>query len=231
MTNEKSGSFRPVAVVTGGSEGFGRELAASLVRSGWTVRIDGRRPNLVREVADEIGAVPVPGDITDPAHRRDLLGTGRLDLLVNNAGTLGPTPLPPLTRITLDGLRDLFETNVVAPLALVQEAYDRLADSEGAVLNLTSDAAVEAYEGWGGYGASKAALERVSAVLAAECPGLKVWWFDPGDMRTSMHQAAFPGEDISDRPLPVTVVPAVLTLLRVRPPSGRVRAADLLVAS
>lgn len=231
MTDTTHRSDNRVAVVTGGSEGFGREVAAALVADGWTVRIDGRRSELLERVAAEIGAEAIPGDVTEAAHRTRLLGDGPLDLLVNNAGSLGPTPLPLLDRFPLDAVRDLLDANVVAPLALIQEAIPRLSQRAGAIVNVTSDAAVEPYPGWGGYGASKAALEQASAVLAAERPDVRVWWFDPGDMRTSMHQAAFPGEDISDRPLPAAVVPAFLSLLLNRPPSGRIRGADLLAVT
>ena len=223
MTEKKT------AVVTGGSRGFGRAVATVLAKAGWEVVIDGRDAEAVRTTADEIGAVAIPGDITDPEHRRRLVDRRRLDLLVNNAGTLGPSPLPPLAELPLDELRALFEANVVAQLALIQLALPALVQSGGAVVNVTSDAAVEAYEGWGGYGSSKAALERISAVLAAENPELGVWALDPGDMRTRMHQDAFPGEDIGDRPEPEVPAPAVLSLVDQRPPSGRVRATDLLL--
>jgi NAD(P)-dependent dehydrogenase (short-subunit alcohol dehydrogenase family) len=169
----------------------------------------------------------VPGDITDSWHRALLvetaLETGRLDLLVNNAGILGPSPQPALADYPVDALRAVFEVNVVAPLALTQLALPALRDHGGAVVNVSSDAAVEAYAGWGGYGAAKAAVEQVSHVLAVEEPKLRVWWVDPGDLRTQMHAEAFPGEDISDRPLPSTVTPALLDLVTARPPSGRVR--------
>ena len=219
------------AVVTGGSRGYGRAVAAQLVKSGWRVVIDGRDADAVRTTAEEIGAIALPGDLNDSDHRRRLVQQPRLDLLVNNGGTLGPSPLPSLADFPLDQLRLVFETNVVAQLALTQLALPLLIENGGAVVNITSDAAVEAYEGWGGYGSSKAALERISAVLAAENPGLRVWALDPGDMRTRMHQDAFPGEDISDRPAPEVSAPAVLSLVEKRPPSGRVRAAELLVTS
>jgi NAD(P)-dependent dehydrogenase (short-subunit alcohol dehydrogenase family) len=222
---------RKTAVVTGGSRGFGRAVAAVLVRAGWEVVIDGRHPNALQATAHEIGAIAVPGDINDPDHRRRLLERPRLDLLVNNAGTLGPSPLPSVAELPLDQLRSVFETNVIAQLALIQLALPALTESGGAVVNVTSDAAVEAYEGWAGYGSSKAGLEQISAVLAAERPDLRVWALDPGDMRTQMHQDAFPGADISDRPEPEVSAPAVLWLAEQRPPSGRVRAADVLVTS
>jgi NAD(P)-dependent dehydrogenase (short-subunit alcohol dehydrogenase family) len=174
----------------------------------------------------------IPGDITDPAHRAALIdaarAAGRLDLLVNNAGTLGASPLPALADYPPDELRAAFEVNVIAPVALTQLALPLLRASGGAVLNITSDAAVEAYAGWGGYGAAKAALEQASNVLAAEELAVRVWWADPGDLRTDMHQLAFPGEDISDRPEPDSIVPAFVRLVTERLPSGRYRAAHLL---
>ena len=224
------------AIITGASRGLGRALAEHLADQGWDLVVDGRDADVLQAAARDLGprVRPIAGDVADPAHRRNLLAaaaaTGRLDLLVNNASTLGASPLPRLREIPLDVLGDVFTTNVVAPVGLVQLALPLLVASRGAVLNITSDAAVEAYEGWGGYGASKAALEQVSNVLAAEEPDVRVWWFDPGDMRTQMHQDAFPGEDISDRPEPETVVPALARLLAERPASGRVRAADLLTA-
>jgi len=223
-----------VALITGGSGGFGRALAAALVGEGWRAVVDGRDAAALHAAAAEIGsgAVPVAGDVTDPAHREALVEhvrrLGRLDLLVNNASTLGASPLPRLADLHLETFRRVLEVNVVAPLALTQLVLPLLEESGGAVLDLTSDASVEAYETWGGYGSSKAALDQLSAVFAEEHPAIRVWAFDPGDMRTRMHQDAFPGEDVSDRPEPETVVPAVLRLLRERPPSGRVRASDLL---
>ncbi len=224
------------AIITGGSRGLGRALAEDLARDGWYVVIDGRNSRVAEEAAAATGARAVPGDVADPAHRRQLVqaaatATGRLDLLVNNASTLGASPLPRLRDLPLEVLEHIYRVNVVAPLGLIHEALPLLAAGDGAVLNVTSDAAVKAYEGWGGYGSSKAALEQLSNVLAAEEPNLRVWWLDPGDMRTGMHQEAFPGEDIADRPEPHTVVPAIRSLLRQRPASGRVQAADLLVAT
>jgi len=190
------------------------------------------RPVRLRAAGGTVTAVP--GDVTDPAHRAALRqaadAAGRLDLLVNNAGTLGASPLPALADYPLDELRAAFDVNVFAPLALTQLLLPLLRGS-GAVLNITSDAAVEAYAGWGGYGAAKAALEQASNVLAAEEPTLRVWWADPGDLRTDMHQLAFPGEDISDRPEPESVVPALVRLVSQRLPSGRYRAAHLMPAT
>jgi NAD(P)-dependent dehydrogenase (short-subunit alcohol dehydrogenase family) len=229
-----------VAIVTGASRGLGQALATGLVGAGWSLVIDGRDPETLRASADLVRSraagggrvVAVPGDITDEDHRHDLTAAafelGGLDLVVNNAGTLGASPLPLLSDYPLGDLRVAFEVNVVAPLGLMQDALPLLLDSERPrLVNITSDAAVEAYEGWGGYGAGKAALEHLGAVLAAEFPGLTVWSVDPGDLRTVMHQSAFPGEDISDRPEPSTVVPAFLELIASDRPSGRYRAAEL----
>jgi NAD(P)-dependent dehydrogenase (short-subunit alcohol dehydrogenase family) len=219
---------QPVALVTGASKGLGRALAGALTDRGWRLVVDARRPgSLASELPD---AIVISGDVTDPGHRH-VLGEaverlGRLDVLINNASDLGPTPLPALAHYPLEGLRRVLETNVVAPLGLTQALLPHLRAAHGTVLNVSSDAAVEAYPGWGGYGAAKAALDQLSAVLAAEEPDVRFYAVDPGDMRTDMHQAAFPGEDISDRPEPETVVPALLRILDGRPASGRYRAAD-----
>jgi NAD(P)-dependent dehydrogenase (short-subunit alcohol dehydrogenase family) len=230
------------ALITGGSKGFGLALATSLVKDGWGVVIDGR-DRAVLDVAvstllaESNGGVVrgIAGDVADPAHRAALVDAvtelGGLDLLVNNASTLGPSPLPRLAEYPLDDLERVLAVNLVAPLALIQETLPLLRTSHGTVVDITSDAAVEGYNGWGGYGSSKAALEQLSNVLAAEEPDVRVYWFDPGDMRTEMHQAAFPGEDISDRPLPETVVPAFRRLLATVPPSGRFRASELQEAT
>jgi NAD(P)-dependent dehydrogenase (short-subunit alcohol dehydrogenase family) len=229
-----------VVLVTGASRGLGLALAAGLAREGYDLLIDARDAVALDAAAGRIRAAggtvtAIPGDITDPEHRLALLRTaeraGRLDLLVNNAGTLGASPLPALADYPADELRTAFEVNVIAPIALTQLVLPMLRATGGAVLNITSDAAVEAYAGWGGYGAAKAALEQASNVLAAEELAVRVWWTDPGDLRTDMHQQAFPGEDISDRPLPETIVPAFVRLVTERLPSGRYRAAHLLPAS
>jgi NAD(P)-dependent dehydrogenase (short-subunit alcohol dehydrogenase family) len=210
----------PKALITGASRGLGLALARALSGEGWQLVLDARDGAALKAAAPATATL-VPGDVTDPHHRLDLLAaTGPdLDLLVNNASHLGPSPQPRLRDYPLDELRRVYEVDVIAPLALVQLLHPRT------VVNVSSDAAVEAYEGWGGYGSAKAALDQVTAVLAEEHPDLRVLSFDPGDMRTEMHQAAFPGEDITDRPLPETVVPAFLRLLGQ--PSGRYRAADL----
>jgi NAD(P)-dependent dehydrogenase (short-subunit alcohol dehydrogenase family) len=199
------------------------------------VVIDGRDAGSLDRARAEFGAsvAAVQGDVADPDHRRALVEEvdrlRSLDLLVNNASSLGPSPLPSLRRVPIEELEDVYRVNVVAPLALVQALLPNMAPVSGTIVNVSSDAAVEAYEGWGAYGSSKAALDQLSAVLGVEQPAIRVYSFDPGDMRTEMHQAAFPGEDISDRPEPETVVPALLRLLDDAPPSGRYRAADLLV--
>jgi NAD(P)-dependent dehydrogenase (short-subunit alcohol dehydrogenase family) len=232
-----------VAVVTGASRGLGQALAEGLATEGWSLVIDGRDAAALAVAAARLepllapGATlrALPGDITDEGHRRALVAAagalGGLDLLVNNAGTLGASPLPSLADYPLDVLRVALEVNVVAQLGVTQAALPLLlASPRPRLVNVTSDAGVEAYEGWGGYGAGKAALEQLGAVLAVEYPALTVWSVDPGDLRTQMHQAAYPGEDISDRPDPASVVPAFLELIRSDRPSGRYRAAELLTA-
>ena len=227
----------PVAIITGASRGLGFALAQALSTEGWDLVIDARDASLLAAAASQLGpgAVrAVPGDVADAAHRADLVAAavdlGGLDLLVNNASVLGPSPQPRLADYPLDVLAQVYEVNALAPLALVQRALPVLRKRVGVVVNITSDAAVEPYEGWGGYGSSKAALEQVANVLAAEEPRVQVYTFDPGDMRTQMHQAAFPGEDISDRPEPETVVPSLLRLLHDAPPSGRYRVSDFAPA-
>ena len=212
------------AIITGASRGLGLALATGLTEAGWSVVIDARSDlsSAVEWIGGDVTAVV--GDVRDPAHRAALVeAAGDVDLLVNNAGILGPSPQPSLAEYPVDVLRDVYEINVFAPVALTQALLPSLRATGGAVVNVTSDAAVEGYEGWGGYGSAKAALEQVSNVLAVEEPAVRVWWADPGDLRTQMHQEAFPGTDISDRPLPETVVPAFLKLVTERPPSGRVR--------
>lgn len=219
----------PLAVITGASRGLGRALARALYDEGWSLVLDARDGAALQAAAPP-GATVVPGDVTDPAHRSALASAvashGHLDLLVNNASHLGPSPQPALADYPLDELRRVYEVDVLAPLALVQDLLPYLT---GAVVNVSSDAAAEAYAGWGGYGSAKAALDHATAVLAHELPDLRVYAFDPGDMRTQMQQDAFPGEDISDRPVPESVVPAFFALLAR--PSGRYRAADLAPAA
>ena len=224
------------ALVTGASRGLGRALTTALAARGWRVVLDGRDAD---RLAAAVAALPrpdlvtaVPGDVSDPRHRVALSeATGpRLDLLVNNASDLGPSPLPPLADLPPEELLRVLTVNTVAPLALVQAVLPALRSARGTVVNVSSDAAVEPYAGWGGYGASKAALDQLTAVLAVEHADLRIYAVDPGDMATDMHQAAFPGEDISDRPAPATVVPALLALLDGGLPSGRYRATDLVTA-
>jgi NAD(P)-dependent dehydrogenase (short-subunit alcohol dehydrogenase family) len=225
-----------VAIVTGASRGLGFALAEGLVDTGWRVVVDGRDGAAVQAAAQLLGpsATAIAGDVTDPAHRAALIAAadalGGADLVVNNAGILGPSPQPPLAEYPLDVLRTVYEVNVVAPIALAQAALPGLRARGGALINVTSDAAVEAYEGWGGYGSAKAAVEQASRILAAEEPTVRVWWVDPGDLRTRMHQEAFPGEDISDRPEPAAAVPGFLRLLKTRPASGRVRISEPVAA-
>jgi NAD(P)-dependent dehydrogenase (short-subunit alcohol dehydrogenase family) len=223
----------PVAVITGASRGLGAALAHALDRRGWDLVVDARDADALSTAVGSSSAHAVPGDVADPAHRQVLADTagalGGADLLVNNASTLGASPMPSLADLTAEVLDLTLLTNVVAPHALTRLLLHQLIAQRGTVLNITSDAAVEVYEGWGAYGASKAALDQLTRILAAEQPDLRVYAVDPGDMRTAMHQDAFPGEDISDRPEPATVVPHLLALLDGTLPSGRYRAADIAV--
>jgi NAD(P)-dependent dehydrogenase (short-subunit alcohol dehydrogenase family) len=224
----------PTALVTGASAGLGRALATALTARGWRLVVDARDET---RLADAVAGLPhpelvtaVPGDVADPHHRADLAAAvgDRLDLLANNASDLGPTPLPTLADLAPAQLQRILAINVVAPLALTQLVLPALRAAGGTVLDISSDAAVEAYPGWGGYGASKAALDRLTAVLAVEEPALRVHAVDPGDMDTAMHRAADPGA--TGLPSPEDVVPALLRLVDERPPSGRWRAVDLLPA-
>jgi NAD(P)-dependent dehydrogenase (short-subunit alcohol dehydrogenase family) len=220
----------PVGIVTGASRGLGLALVRALAEREWRLVVDARRADaLSRGVAGLDGVVAIAGDVTEPAHRRALVEAAgdRIDLLVNNAGVLGPSPQPPLSVYPLSELARVYDVNVIAPLALVQEALPLLVPG-AAVLHISSDAAVEPYAGWGGYGSSKAALEQLTAILAAEEPHLRVYCVDPGDMRTETYQAAFPGEDISYLPLPEASVPGLLALIEGRLPSGRYRARELV---
>ena len=224
----------PRALITGGSAGLGRALASGLARSGWDVVVTGRDPERLAAAASELGprVTAVAGDVTDPGHREHLaeVVADGLDLLVNNASTLGTSPLVPVVELTAAVLRHAWETNVVAPMALIRALRPVLRDG-AAVIDITSDAAIHHYETWGAYAASKAALEHLTLTLAAEDPAIRWYAVDPGDLCTQMQQDAFPGEDISDRPLPETVVPAFLAFLDRQPPSGRYRAADMAVAA
>jgi NAD(P)-dependent dehydrogenase (short-subunit alcohol dehydrogenase family) len=225
----------PSAIVTGASRGLGLALARVLVTNGWRLVIDARGAAELERAAGELAALgdvtALAGDVADPVHRRALVAAapGRIDLLVNNASVLGPSPQPALGAYPLDTLEAVYRINVLAPLALVQLVLPRLAD-DGRIVNVTSDAAVEAYPGWGGYGSSKAALEQLTFVLAAENPERRIYAVDPGDIRTRMHQEAFPGEDISDRPPPEDSVPGLLALIDGSLPSGRYRAHDAAAA-
>jgi NAD(P)-dependent dehydrogenase (short-subunit alcohol dehydrogenase family) len=221
-----------VALITGASAGLGRALSIELAAGGWQLVIDARNAERLAGLVDELPAGPVvravPGNVADAAHRAELARTiaelGGLDLLVNNASTLGETPLPRLAAAQPAGFEQAWQVNVLAPLGLIQLLLPALRRSAGTVVNVSSDAAVADYEGWGIYGATKAALDHLTRTLAAEEPDLRWYSFDPGDMRTEMHQAAFPGEDISDRPQPESVVPRLLRLLDASPVSGRYQA-------
>jgi NAD(P)-dependent dehydrogenase (short-subunit alcohol dehydrogenase family) len=218
----------PNGIVTGASRGLGLALARSLAERGWRLIVDARDATALAAATAELdGVVAIPGDVCDPDHRLRLVEAAgaRIDLLVNNASLLGPSPQPALADYPLAELARVYDANVFAPLALVQLALPMLAPG-AAIVNVTSDAAVEPYDGWGGYGSSKAALEQLTAILAAEHPELRVYAVDPGDMRTQMQQEAFPGEDISDRPLPQESVPGLLALIEGSLPSGRYRARE-----
>jgi NAD(P)-dependent dehydrogenase (short-subunit alcohol dehydrogenase family) len=222
------------AIITGASRGLGLALARELAQRGWALIIDARGAEALQRAAYELGrhteVRAIPGDVTDDWHRGALLAAAadRVDLLVNNASTLGPSPQPELAAYPLAELERVYRVNVLAPMALAQLALP-LMPATGRIINITSDAAVEPYEGWGGYGSSKAALEQLTAILAAERPELRIYSVDPGDMRTTMHQEAFPGEDISDRPPPEDSVPGLLELIDGGLPSGRYQARHIFV--
>ncbi|MEO3889147.1 SDR family oxidoreductase [Nonomuraea sp. B5E05] len=211
------------ALITGASRGLGLALARSLAGAGWNLVLTARGADDLERVAAELGATAIPGDVRDPAHVRRLAGAApELDLLVNNASDLGVTPLPPLAAYPLEAFRALLETNVTAPLALIQATLPALRAVQGAVVNVTSDAATGPYEGWGGYGATKAALEQLSNVLAAEEPELRVWWVDPGEMNTRMLADAVGAEEAGAAADPAKVAAALHDLVGARPASGKV---------
>lgn len=220
-----------VALITGASRGLGLALAHALAERHWDLVVDGRDAGALERAAATLRGparvVAISGDVADPDHREALRGAvaelGRLDLLVNNASVLGPSPQPELADYPLDVYRQVLEVNTVAPLALTQLLLPMVRSRGGRIINITSDAGVEAYPGWGGYGSSKAALEHLTRVLIEECPDLSIYLADPGDLRTQMHQEAFPSEDISDRPLPEVAVPGLVALAEGHLPSGRYR--------
>ena len=216
------------AIVTGASRGLGLALARALAERGWRLAIDARGAAALQAAGEELAAVALPGDIADEGHRRELVAAAGdpIDLVVNNASVLGPSPLPPIARLAPMALEEILRANVIGPLGLIQLALPHMRGG-GRIVNVTSDAAVEPYEGWGGYGSSKAALDQLTRILAAEHPDLRVYSVDPGDMRTQMHQDAFPSEDISDRPPPEASVPGLLALIEGELPSGRYAAREL----
>ncbi len=222
----------PLAIITGSSRGLGLALARALAERQWALVIDARGGSELERAARELGqlteVVALAGDVADDWHRGALVDAAgqHVDLLVNNASMLGPSPQPPLGGYPLDVLERVYRVNLVAPIGLAQLVLPRMPDG-GVIINVSSDAAVEPYDGWGGYGSSKAALDQASAILAEEHPTLRVYAVDPGDMRTQMHQEAFPGEDISDRPPPEDSVPGLLRLIEGDLPSGRYRAREL----
>src|SRR5215211_7760382 len=223
------------ALITGASRGLGLALARQLAQNGWGLIIDARGKKALERVREELATktkvIAIAGDVATESHRKKLLKAaqelGGLDLIVNNASLLGPSPQPQLLDYPLDVLEEVYRANVIAPLGIIQRLRSTL-KPDACVINVTSDAGVEPYEGWGGYGSSKAALEHLSHILAEENPSLRVYWVDPGDMRTQMQQEAFPDEDISDRPLPEESVPGLLTLIEGQLPSGRYRARKLV---
>lgn len=234
MTHQSSRT----ALITGASRGLGLALARRLARRHWALVLDARGAKALEAVASELSpianVVAIAGDVADPAHRRALAvaaqAVGGLDVVVNNAGVLGPSPQPSLLDYPLDVLERVYRVNTVAPLGVIQALHHAL--KPGArIINITSDAGVQAYPGWGGYGSSKAALEQLSNVLAAENPTLRIYWVDPGDMRTQMHQEAYPGEDISDRPLPDESAAGLATLIESDLPGGRYQARELAAAT
>jgi NAD(P)-dependent dehydrogenase (short-subunit alcohol dehydrogenase family) len=223
----------PTAIITGASRGLGLALARALDERGWRLVLDARGADALEAATSELSnAVALPGDVADPRHRSALVALAgpQIDLLINNASILGPSPQPELAKYPLDVLAEVFRVNTIAPLALTQLALPHIPDG-GTIINVTSDAGIEAYDGWGGYGSSKAAFEQWTAILGVERPHLRIYAVDPGDMRTQMHQEAFPGEDISDRALPEESVPAFLALLDGQLANGRYRAHDLTPAA
>lgn len=226
------------ALITGASRGLGLALARRLAQDGWKLIINARNETDLQKAQQELAALTevqaIAGDVAEAGHREALVqavaAAGGLDLLVNNAGILGHSPQPQLTEYPLDVLEEVFRINVIAPLGLIQALKNQLKPT-ARLINVTSDAAIEAYEGWGGYGASKAALEQLTNILAAENRHWRIYRVDPGDMRTQMHQEAFPGEDISDRPLPETSVPGFLELIYGDLESGRYAARNIVTTT
>jgi NAD(P)-dependent dehydrogenase (short-subunit alcohol dehydrogenase family) len=214
-----------VALITGASRGLGREVARAYARLSLRLIVTARGAAALDEVTTELrqltGVLALPGDVANAAHaerlvRLGLARFGHIDVLINNASELGPSPMPELVSLPVDEFERVLGTNVVAPLRLVQLVVPAMrARGGGLIVNVSSDAAVQAYPTWGGYGASKAALEHLSRVLAAELEGsgIRVAVVDPGDMDTAMHRAAEPSVDLSHLPGPDVAVPAFVRLL------------------
>lgn len=229
-------TIKKTALITGASKGFGRALVETLAKEGWQLLINARNPQTLLETQryleqfTEVHAIS--GDVKDEIHLLQLPEkleqlNWKLDLIVNNASTLGASPQPVLLEYPIESIHQIFHTNVIAPLSLLQKLKGYLKD-QAKIINLSSDAAANAYENWGGYGASKAALDHLTSIFIKENPQWSVYAFDPGDMRTEMHQAAFPGENIEDRPLPQSIaVPAALKLINENLNSGRYEASQL----
>jgi NAD(P)-dependent dehydrogenase (short-subunit alcohol dehydrogenase family) len=239
MIADAVGDGGRVGIITGASRGLGRAVAGALAERGWKLVVDARGEDGLRRVETELRklteVVGVPGDVADESHLRSMIDAaqeqGRLDLLMNNASVLGPSPQPRLADYPVEELERVIRINSIAPLRFIQLALPLLERTGGRIINITSDAASAPYEGWGGYGSSKAALEQISNVLAAEHPHLKIYWVDPGDMNTQMQQDAFPGEDVSDRPPPEASVPGLLALVEGQQPSGRYEAKALVAGA
>lgn len=234
MTQDIDSGSNRTALITGASRGLGLALARQLAQQHWNLIIDGRGAEALETARAELAlwtsVTAISGDVADDAHRQALAAAvhpyGQLDALINNASFLGPSPQPFLQEYPLTVLEQVYRINVIAPLGLIQAVRQYL-PAGACIMNITSDAGVEGYQGWGGYGSSKAALEQLSHILSIENEALRIYWVDPGDMRTQMHQEAFPGENIDDRPLPEESVPGILALLTGKYLSGRYSARTL----
>jgi NAD(P)-dependent dehydrogenase (short-subunit alcohol dehydrogenase family) len=231
MTNKKS------ALITGASKGLGYALAEHLAQNGWNLLINARNAKQLLEARNHLEqftkVIAISGDVRDELHLLQLAealesNQWQPDLVVNNASALGVSPMPHLLDHPVEDLHVIFHTNMIAPISLLQKVKPYL-KSDATIINVSSDAGAGAYETWGAYGGSKAGLDHMTDILAKEYPAWRFYAFDPGDMRTEMHQAAFPGQDISDRPLPTEqAVPAIIRLIENELPGGRYTASALL---